>query len=66
LADRCRLCTANDRDALIDQVAERMWERQRHGSPSDWPWAEAGPYWRPIYIELAATAVELLDETPGS
>ena len=55
---RCRLCTANDREALVEQVAEQLRERRRHGTLDDWPWA--GGYWQPLYRELAATAVKSL------
>ena len=51
----------NDHDALIEHVAEELWESRRRGSPDDWPWAEAGGYWTTIYRELAETAVKSLE-----
>lgn len=57
---RCRLCTANDIDGLIEQVAEDMWESRRHGTLDDLPWAECGDYWQRTFRELAETAVESL------
>jgi hypothetical protein len=60
MTHRCRICTANDRDALIEHVAEQLWESRRHGTLDDWPWAEAGGYWQGIMRELATTAVEAL------
>ena len=62
---RCRLCTANDQDALIEHVAEQLWESRRHGTLDDWPWGEAGGYWQRIMRELAATAVESLRPAQG-
>ena len=60
MTDRCRLCTVNDRDALIEHVAAELWESRRHGTLDDWPWAEAGSHWQRIYRELAVTAVEAM------
>ncbi|MGR6327715.1 hypothetical protein ACU5AX_01480 [Sphingomonas sp. XXL09] len=54
---RCRLCTANDHDALIEHVAETLWESRRRGTLDDWPWPEAGDYWHKVFRELATTAV---------
>jgi len=58
---RCRLCTSNDRDALLDSVAADLWESRRRGTLDDYPWTECPPYWRTIYLELAATAIESLE-----
>jgi hypothetical protein len=34
MADRCRLCTSNDNETLIEHVAAYMWEsRMEHGGP---------------------------------
>lgn len=52
---RCRLCTANDRDAVIEHIAKSLWE-----SRDERPWDDAGGYWRTIMRELAATAAESL------
>lgn len=60
MEDRCRLCTANDVDAVIEHVAERLWESRRHGTLDDWPWAEAGGYWQTIFRDFATTAVTSL------
>lgn len=57
---RCQLCTANDLDAVIEKVAEELWESRRYGTLDDWPWAEAGDYWQRIFRELATTAVQML------
>lgn len=62
---RCRLCTANDREALYDHVAAAMWERRRHGTLDDRPWPDAGSYWRTKFIELAEDAVEAMAADHG-
>lgn len=56
--DRCRLCTANDPDALIEHLAEQLWESRRHGTLDDVGWDRAGGYWQRIYRELATSFVE--------
>jgi len=58
---RCRLCTSNDRDALVDGLAGDLWESRRHGTLDDRPWTDCPPYWRTIYLQLATTAVKSLD-----
>jgi hypothetical protein len=57
---RCRLCAANDRDAVIEKLAADLWESRRHGTLDDRPWSEAGPHWQNIFRQLAQTAVESL------
>jgi len=56
----CRLCGANDVEAVIEKLAEDLWESRRHGSMEDLPWDAAGPYWQDTFRELAASAVESL------
>ncbi|HEX8556215.1 MAG TPA: hypothetical protein VF695_16040 [Sphingomonas sp.] len=58
--DRCRLCTANDQEALIEHVAERLWEKVRRGSLDDRPWETAGGYWQRTYRDLAERAIDAL------
>lgn len=60
MGDRCRVCTTNDREALIEQVAADLWESRRHGTLDDFPWEKAGGYWQRIYRELGETAVDSL------
>lgn len=60
MTHRCRLCTANDQDAVIEHVAEQLWESCRSGSLDDRPWPEAGGYWQTIMRRQAATAVASL------
>lgn len=57
---RCRLCTANDHEALVHELATRLWESRRHGSPDDVPFERAGSYWQRVFLELAETAVAAL------
>ena len=40
----CRLCSANDRDALVEQLAERMWNHEKDALPGEVPWDRAGDY----------------------
>lgn len=54
---RCRICTSNDEDALIDHIAEAIWESRRHGSLDDQPWSKVHPYWYKEMRQLAETAV---------
>jgi hypothetical protein len=58
MAERCRICTSNDRDGLVEHFAEQLWESRRHGSPDDRDWLNAGGYWQTIYRELATTFVD--------
>lgn len=60
MADRCRLCTTNDLDGLIESLAIDMWDTRRRGSLDDREWERAGPYWQGIFRELAAASVAYL------
>lgn len=57
---RCRLCTTNDIQGLVEQLAEDLWESRRHGTPDDWTWSETSEHWQRIFRELAETAVHSL------
>ncbi len=59
-AGRCRLCSANDLDALTEELAAELWESRRHGTLDDWPWADAGAMWQSTFRGFAATAIEVL------
>lgn len=59
-ANRCRLCTANDREGLVEQLAHDLWESRRHGTLDDVPWATAGDHWHRVFREFAATAIDSL------
>ncbi len=54
---RCRLCTTNDHDALVEQLAAELWTT----TPEDGrTWEQAGGYWQDAFRVHAATAVRLL------
>lgn len=45
----CRICTANDEDALIEDLAQAMWESTRDMDTRMevyQPWDEASEHWR--------------------
>ncbi len=56
----CRLCTANDEDALVETLAADLWESRRHGTLDDRPWEQAGDHWQRIFRDFALTALESL------
>lgn len=56
----CRLCTANDEQALIEGLAEDLWESRRNGHIDDVPWDRAGDHWQRVFREFATRAVESL------
>jgi hypothetical protein len=60
MPERCRLCTANDEEALIDDLAGQLWESRRDGTLDDVPWVDAGSYWQRIFQDFARTAVGAL------
>lgn len=60
MPNRCRLCTTNDREGLIEGLAESLWATRRRDSLDDREWERAGPYWQGIFRELAASAVVAL------
>lgn len=60
---RCRLCTANDPQAVIEHLAEKMWDsriERLEGKPL--PWNEAGETWRAAFREMAVAARQALQE----
>lgn len=59
---RCRLCTANDVDGLIERLAEELWDSRRYGTLDDRPWAQAGEYWQRTFRELTETVVASLQD----
>lgn len=58
---RCRICTANDREALIDDLARALWDSRRGGTLDDVPLDQAGPHWQRVFQEFAVSAIDLLD-----
>ena len=59
---RCRICSANDEAALVEDMAGAMWLTQECSSLDDeWrPWAQAGPYWQRVMREFAAASLKVL------
>jgi hypothetical protein len=55
----CRLCQANDRETVVDGLAEALWESRRV-VPFDPPWSDAGIYWQSLFRELAHSALHHL------
>lgn len=65
----CRVCTSNDHDALIEQLAEEIWNTRRSEDPADeWElWERALPYWQITFRDHArgVLKVALRSHTPG-
>ena len=57
---RCRLCSANDREAVVEQLAADLWESRRLGTLDDWPWDQTSEYWKRTFRAFAETAVDSL------
>jgi len=59
---RCRICSANDEEALEEDIARAMWDTQRTANrDNEWrPWEEAGPYWQAVMRNFAAATVKAL------
>lgn len=59
---RCRICSANDEAALVEQMAEAMWLTQETRDPdNEWrPWDQAGPYWQRVMREFAVGSLKVL------
>lgn len=62
MIDRCRACTSNDVDALVDEIAERLYEVRREGVLP--PWERAGDYWQRAMRHVAREAIDLLHSEP--
>ena len=58
----CRICTANDEEALIEQMAEAMWLTQETRDPdNEWrPWDQAGPYWQRGMLDYARASLKVI------
>ncbi|WP_304561931.1 hypothetical protein [Sphingomonas immobilis] len=57
---RCRLCSANDVDALVEELAAELWKYQSVGTLDESPWDQASEYWRHVFRQFAATAVKTM------
>ena len=65
MPNRCRLCTTNDREALIEELAAEMWGSRRRGTLDDVPLAEAGSHWQRVFREFAETTISMLERGHG-
>jgi len=61
---RCRICTANDREALTEDMAQAMWESQKSTNPdNEWqPWDKAPPYWHGLMRQYAAECLKEIEK----
>jgi len=57
---RCRLCTSNDDDALIEHLDEKLWDSRIERIEGPLPWSEAGATWHAAFRELAGAARQAL------
>ena len=57
---RCRICSSNDRDALVEELAAEMWATRI--DEQEWPYADCGPYWQNAMREFAEATVRILEE----
>lgn len=60
MTGRCRLCTSNDEDAVIEHVAADMWESRMERVEDRTPWKEAGATWQTAFREMAVAAQQAL------
>jgi len=54
----CRFCTTNDEEALIEELAARMWASCETSDPvTEWTkdWDAAGPHWQFVFRNYART-----------
>jgi hypothetical protein len=58
----CRVCTANDRDALVEELAAEFWKGSCAGPIDGRPWEQAGAYWHAAYRKLADKMVAIVEE----
>jgi hypothetical protein len=59
---RCRLCTSNDDDAVIEHLAEKMWDSRIDYFEERTPWSKAGETWQSAFREMAVAARQALIE----
>ncbi|MCW1432499.1 hypothetical protein [Novosphingobium sp. JCM 18896] len=61
MALRCRLCANNDRDSLVEDLAQRMWDARRDRE-IDPDWDNAGPYWQEAIRLFASETIAMLSD----
>jgi hypothetical protein len=59
----CRVCTANDREALVEDLAREFWGKESGGTSDDRPWPNAGAYWQTIYRDFAERALSVIERS---
>ena len=59
---RCRLCTSNDDDAVIEHLAEKLWDSRVERLEGPWAWEDAGATWQAAFREMAVAARQALVE----
>ena len=57
---RCRLCTSNDDDAVIEHLAEKLWDSRIERLEGPRAWADAGATWQAAFREMAVAARQAL------
>ena len=57
---RCRLCTSNDPEAVIEHLARYMWDSRQGEFEVATPWERAGPTWQSKFREMAVAARQAL------
>jgi hypothetical protein len=60
MAERCRLCTSNDIEAVTEHLAEKLWNSRIARTETPIPWSEAGATWQAAFRELAIAARQAL------
>lgn len=55
----CRICTTNDLDSLVEELAERMWLSRRDRDIDPDKWEDAGPYWQRAMREFASETIKM-------
>jgi hypothetical protein len=60
MAGQCRLCASNDDEAVIERLAEYMWDSRIARLEGPIPWADAGATWQAAFREMAVAARQAL------
>lgn len=58
----CAVCTAIDREGLVERLAEELWESRQDDTQWARSWADAGELWNIRFRELARTAIAFLEQ----
>ena len=53
---RCRLCTSNDEQGLIEHLAKAMWDSRQGEFEVATPWERAGATWQTAFREMGFVA----------